>query len=120
MNFVTDCVVEPPWHIPADKFDWSHSPDLVGIRLPQRTVERSARFIASRLDCFGNLELLELRHGQAPTVQDHWLSGIAIDHATGVRPRPRHAIRMAPEISQLRSFAAHDKQCGTSAERCPP
>src|SRR5882724_2607223 len=110
MNFVTNCIVEPSRHVASDELNRRHAADLVGIGLPQRTVNRPTGLPFPGLDSFGDLDLLKLGDGQPAVIDKYRFACFGIDDAAQVWTRTRHAVSMAPEIAELRPLPTHDEQ----------
>src|SRR5581483_10019574 len=96
-----------------------HAADFVRIRLPEWTMKRPAGFVASGVDRFCDLHLLEVGDHQAAVVHEHGLPRIAIDGATEVWTGARHLISMPPEIAKFCALTADDEQRRPSTQRQP-
>src|SRR5882672_1200167 len=119
MNFVANCVVEPSRHVASDELNRRHAANLIGISLPEGTMERPARFIASRFYGLGDFELFELDRGQSAIVHNHWHSRVRVHDTTEIRPRTRYVVSVAPEVAQLGPLSSDDEQGGPPTQRQP-
>src|ERR1041385_2356498 len=99
MDLVTDGIVEPVPHMAADELDWIHAADLLFVCLPQCAVKGTATLVAARLNCFRQLDLLEIRRGEALLSDDYRLSSFRVDEASCVRTGTRKDIGVPPEVA---------------------
>src|SRR5882672_9337822 len=110
MNFVTNCVVEPSRHVAPDELNRGHAANLVGIGLPEWTVEWPAGFVASRFDGLRDFELLKLGRGQSAIIHNHGHSRVGVNNTAHVRARPRYVVSMTPEVAQLCPLPSNNEQ----------
>jgi len=75
---------------------------------------------AALRDDFRYLGLLEVRRQEPFLIHDNWRAGVGADHTATEQSRTRNVIRVAPEVAQLGSFPAYDKQSGTGTDSRPP
>src|ERR1700722_2100224 len=109
MNLVTNRVLKPFRHVAPDEFNRGHAPDLVRVRLPERAVQWAAGLLASGLNGFGNLDLLELTGRESTVVHDHRFACVRIHHAAHVWARVWYPVGVAPEVPELGSFTSDNK-----------
>src|SRR5229473_6753995 len=104
VNLVANGVIEPSRHIAPDEFNRCHAANLVGIGLPQRTVNWPTGLPFPGLDGFGDLDLLKLCDGQPAVINKYRHARVGINHTSQIWPGARHAVSMPPEIAKLRTL----------------
>src|SRR6202795_1141881 len=110
VNLVANRVVEPARHVASDEFNRRHAADLVRVRLHERAVHWTPAFAASDLDRLRDLDLLKLGQSEAAVVGDDRFARVGIDDAAHVWARARYAVRVPPEVAELRAFTAYDEK----------